>query len=208
MVNVDDVNIMGGSVHTSQNNKESFLVGSKETGLEVNADKTKCMIMSRNQNVGRSHHITFENSSFERVEEFKYMLTSLTYQNSIQEEVKSRLKSGNGLYHSVQNLLSSSLLSRKLKITIYRSIIFLVVLYGCETWSLKLREERRPRGFENRVLRRVFGPKRDVVTGEWGKLNNEELNDLYYSPNIFRVIKSRRMRWAGNVTCMWREEVY
>ena len=92
------------------------------------------------------------------------------------------LMSGNACYHSVQNLLSSSLLSKKVKIKIYRTIISPVVLYGCETWSLTLREERRLRVFENRVLRGVFGPKRDEVTGEWRKLHNEELNGLYCSP--------------------------
>jgi len=84
----------------------------------------------------------------------------------------------------------------------YRNIILPVVLYGCETWSLTLREERRLRVFENRVLRRIFGPKRDEVTGEWRKLHKEELNNLYSSPNILRVIKSRRMRWAGHVAHM------
>jgi len=85
--------------------------------------------------------------------------------------------------------LSSSSLSKNLKIKIYRTIILPFVLYGCETWSLTLREEHRLR-----VLRRIFGPKRDEVTGEWRKLHNEELSDLYCSPNIVRVIKSRRMR--------------
>jgi len=92
--------------------------------------------------------------------------------------------------HSVQNLLSYSLLSKNLKSKIYRTIILPVVLYGCETWLLTLREERRLRVFENRVLRRIYGPKRDEVTGEWRKLHNEELNDLYCSPNIVRVIRS------------------
>ena len=94
------------------------------------------------------------------------------------------------------------LLSINLKIKIYRTIILPVVLYGCETWSLTLREERRLRVFENRVLRRVFEPKRDEVTGEWRKLHNEELNDQYSLPNIVRVVKSRRMRWAGHVARM------
>jgi len=92
----------------------------------------------------------------------------------------------------VQNLLSSSLLSKNLKIKIYRIIILPVVLYGCETWSLILREERKLRVFENMVLRRIFGPRTDAVTGEWRRLHNEELNGLY-SSNIVRVIKLRRM---------------
>jgi hypothetical protein len=97
------------------------------------------------------------------------------------------------------------LLSRNLKIKIYRTLILPVVLYGCETWSLTLREERRLMVFENRVLRRVFGPRRDEVTGEWRKLHNEELNELYSLPNTVRVVKSRRMRWAGHVARMGEE---
>ena len=88
-------------------------------------------------------------------------------------------------------------------------IIWPVFLYGCETWSLTLREERWLRVFENRVLRRIFGPKRDEVTGEWRKLHNEELNDLYCSHNIVRMIKSRRMRWARHVARMGeRKSIY
>jgi hypothetical protein len=97
------------------------------------------------------------------------------------------------------------LLSKNVKIKIYRTIILPVVLYGCETWLLTLREERRLKVFENMVLRRIFGPRRDEVTGDWRRLHNEEINDLYSSTNIVRVIKSRRMRWVGHVARM-REE--
>jgi hypothetical protein len=157
------------------------------------------------RNAGRGHGVKIDNSSIERVEKFRYLGVMLTDQNSIQEETKSRLKLGNACYHSVQNLLSSRLLSRNLKIKIYRTYILPVVLYGCETWSLTLREECRLRVFQNRVLRRVFGLKRDEVTGEWRKLHNEKLNDLYSLPNIVWVVKSRRMRWAGHVACMGEE---
>jgi hypothetical protein len=101
--------------------------------------------------------------------------------------------------------LSSRLLSRNVKVKIYKTIILPIVLYGCETWSLTLREEHRLRMFENRVLRRIFGPKRDKVTGEWRKLHNEELHNLYSSPDIIRQVKSRQMRWAGHVAHMGEE---
>jgi len=104
-------------------------------------------------------------------------------------------------------LLSSSFLTENLKIKIYRAIILSFVLCGCETWSLTLREERRLRVSENKVLKRIFGPKREDVTGECRKLHNEELNDLY-SPNMVRAIKSRRMRWAGMWHVWKRGEVY
>jgi hypothetical protein len=107
----------------------------------------------------------------------------------MQEEIESTLNSGNACYHSVQSLLPSCLLSRNLKVKVHRTIILPVVLYVCETWSLTLREEHRLRVFENRVLRRIFGPKRDEVTGEWRKMHNGELHNLYSSPDIIRQIK-------------------
>jgi hypothetical protein len=94
------------------------------------------------------------------------------------------------------------LLSKNLKIRIYNTVILPVVLYGCETWSLTLREEHRLGVFLNRVLRRIFGLKRDEVTGEWRKLHNEELHDLYSSRSIIRILQARRMRWVGHVARM------
>jgi hypothetical protein len=123
------------------------------------------------------------------VQKLKYLGTTVTIQNFIQEETKRRLNSGNVCYYSVQNLLSSRLLSKNVIIRTHKTIILPVVLYGCEPWSLTLWEEHRLRVFENRVLRRIFGPKRDEVTGEWRKLHNEELRDLYCSPSIIRIIK-------------------
>jgi hypothetical protein len=98
---------------------------------------------------------------------YEYLGTKLTNQNSIAEEIKSRLRSGNACYYSVQNLLSSRLLSKNLKIKICRTIILPIVLYECETWSLTLREKRKLSVFENMMLRRIFGPRRDEVTEEW-----------------------------------------
>jgi hypothetical protein len=129
---------------------------------------------------------------------------TVTNQNLIQEEIKRRLNFGNACYYSVQNLLSSRLLLKNLKITIYKTKILPVVLYWCETWSLTIREEHRLRVFDNRVLRWIFGPKMDEVTGEWRKLHNEKLHDLYSWLSIIRIIKSRRMRWAGHVARMGR----
>jgi sorting nexin-29 len=112
LVYADDINILGGSVHTIMKNIEAVLFGGKEIGPEVNADKTKYMAMSLDQNEGRSHNINIDSSSFERLEEFKYVGKTLINQNSIQEEINSRLKSGNACYHPVQNILTSSLLSK------------------------------------------------------------------------------------------------
>jgi hypothetical protein len=150
--------------------------------------------MSHYPNSGQNQSIRIANESFEKVDKFKHLGTTLTNQNDIHDEIKSRLNSGNA-YFSVQNLLSSCLISKNLKIKMP------VVLYGCETWSLTLEEEHSLRVFENRVLRKIFGPKREE-DGSWRKLHNNELHSLYSSPNIVSVIESRRTRWAGHVARM------
>jgi hypothetical protein len=169
----------------------------------------KAIVIGRN-NKGIGHHHMFHqkhsikiaNRSSEDVVKFRYLGTTLTDQNCMDEEIKSRLNSGNACYHSVQSLLSSCLLFRNVKVKIYKTVILPVVFYGCETWSLTLKEEQRLKVFENRVLRRIFRPNRDEVTGEWRKLHNGELHNLYSSPDIIRQIRSRRMRLVGHVACM------
>jgi hypothetical protein len=124
---------------------------------------------------------------------------TVTNQNLIQEEIKRRLNFGNACYRPVQNLLSSCLLSKNVKIRIYKTIILPVVLCGCETSSLILRDEYGLGMVKNRVLRRLFG-KWDEVMGRWRKLHDKELRDFYSLPSV--MIKSRRMRWAGHVARM------
>jgi hypothetical protein len=124
------------------------------------------MLVSRCQKAGQRQSIKIGNGFFESVAKFRYLGTTLTDQNCIHEEIKSRLNSGNACYHSVQSLLSSRLLARNVKVKIYKTIIVPLVLFVCEMWSLMLREEHRLRVFENRVLRRIFGPKRDEVMEE------------------------------------------
>jgi hypothetical protein len=160
------------------------------------------MFVSRHQTTGQNHYIKAANKSFENVAKLKYLGTILTNQNCSHEETKSRLNSGNACYHADENLLSSRLLFNKVNFKIYKTIILPVVLHGCETWSLTLREDHRLRVSDNTVLRRILGPKRDEVTGRWRKLHNEELHNLYSSTYIIRITKSRRMRWAGHVVCM------
>ncbi|KAJ4428760.1 hypothetical protein ANN_25753 [Periplaneta americana] len=194
--------MLGENTQTIRKNTEILLEASRAIGLEVNPEKTKYMIMSRDQNIVRNGNIKIGDLSFEEVEKFKYLGATVTNMNDTREEIKRRINMGNACYYSVEKLLSSSLLSKNLKVRIYKTVILPVLLYGCETCTLTLREEHRFRVFENKVLRKIFGAKRDEVTGEWRKLHNTELHALYSSPDIIRNIKSRRLRWAGHVARM------
>jgi hypothetical protein len=208
LVYADYVKLLGDSVNTIKKDSETLLKASRDIGLEINIEKTKYMIMSRYQNSVQNQNIRIANESFEHVAKFKYLGTTLTNQNDIRDEIKSRLNSGNACYYSVQNLLSSRLISKNLRIKIYKTVILPVVLYGCETWSLTLTVEHGLRIFENRVLRKIFEPKREE-DGSWRKLHNDELHSLYSSPNIVRVIRSRRMRWAAHLARMGKgKDVY
>jgi len=142
------------------------------------------------------------NNPFGMVEQLKYFGTTMQIEVSFTKKLRADCSQGMLVIIQCRILLSSSLLSRNMTIKIYRTVILLVVLYGCETWSVTLKEEHSLRAFENRVLRRIFEPKRDEVRGECRRLYKEELYDLYSTRNIIQTIKSRRMRWAGLVAFM------
>jgi hypothetical protein len=140
LVYADDINLLGNSINTIKENIETLLEVSRDVGLEINAEKTKYIIMSCHPNSGQDQNIRIANESFENVAKFKYFGMTLTNQNDIHHEIKSRLNSGNACYHSVQNLLHSRLNIKTLKIKIYKTVTLPVVLHGFETWSFTLRE--------------------------------------------------------------------
>jgi hypothetical protein len=156
------VNLLQCNIDNIKKNPETLIDANKKVSLKINIQKTKYMLLSRQQNASQNGDIKIASRSFENVSQLKYLQLTVTNQNLIQEQIKRGLTSDNACHHSVQKLLSSHLLLKIIK----NILILSVVLYGCDTWSLTLREEHRLRLFENRVLRRIFGLRKDGVTEE------------------------------------------
>jgi folylpolyglutamate synthase/dihydropteroate synthase len=142
LIYADDMNLLGDDINTIKKNK-ALIDASKEVGLEVNAEKSKCMLVSRHQNADQNRDVKVADRFFQNVAQFKCLGMTVTNENLIQDEIKKRQISGNACYHSVQKLSSSRLLSKNVRVTLYKTVILHNVLYGCQTWSLTLREEQR-----------------------------------------------------------------
>ena len=198
----DDIAMLGTNSKYLKENLTALTDNAATLGLVINREKTKYMINTRNKTRWKNVK-NFEN--FERVETFKYLGGIVTENNDVSEEIKARLAAGNRCYFKFLYLLKSSLISRRLKLLIYKSIIKPVVLYGSETWTLTKTDEELIQRWERKVLRRIFGAI--CVDGFWRMRTNKELDLLYQSPTIVREVKARRIRWLGHVQRMEENRV-
>jgi len=193
----DDLDLLGETRDDVRRLCGELLETASRVGLEVNEGKTEYLVMTEERT--DEDPLDVGDLRFENVEEFRYLGSTVTSDNDMNREVTLRIQSGNRCLFSVGHLLSSRVLSRRAKLRIYNSVIRPCVLYGCDTWNLTVRMQERLLVFENRVLRRILGPKRDPVTGRFRMRPNEETRQLTGQPLITSVIKSRRLQWAGHV---------
>lgn len=173
-------------------------------GLHVNEKKTEYLLLSRDEVAVRKRlqPLVTENRKFKRVREFKYLGTVFNEGGSCEAEINARIQAGNRCYHSLGQLLKARNLSRQVKIRLYKTLIQPVVMYGCETWSIRRQDYCKLLVFERKVLRKIFGPVQDATTGEWRIRHNEELNSIYRHPTIVGLVRSKRLEWAGHVSRM------
>lgn len=191
----DDVVILAENKRDLEDMTKTLILETKTVGLKINDDKTKFMYFGRNQD--NSRYFTVENHNFEKVNEFKYLGTIISSNNSEQSEIQNRIISANRSLFAVNKLMSSKILSTHTKIRIYKTVIRPILLYGAESWTMDKATERKLITFENKILRKVFGPTNE--NGIWRIKHNKEIRDLFGAPDIVAEARSRRLRWAGHI---------
>ena len=193
----DDLDLLGESREDVRRLCAELLIQARRVGLEVNEEKTEYLVMARNRQ--DEAPLEVDGLSFKNVTEFRYLGSFVTSDNDIEYEVASRIQSGSRCLFSLGHVFRSRVLSRGAKLRIYNAVLRPIVTYGCETWNLTVRAQKRLLTFENKVLRRILGPKRDPLTGRLRMRSNEETRRLTGQPLITGIIKSHRLRWAGHV---------
>uniref|UniRef100_A0A8D9EGY4 Craniofacial development protein 2 n=1 Tax=Cacopsylla melanoneura TaxID=428564 RepID=A0A8D9EGY4_9HEMI len=194
----DDIAIMG---ENREEIERCMIVLERETnkvGLEINKEKTEYMIVGRN--ASQTTTVNVNGNNYKMVNSFKYLGTQLNSHNNIEEEIKIRIVNANRSFFALHNLFKSKISSRKSKMKIYKAVIIPVLTYGCETWPLTKQTEYKLQTFENKVLRKIFGPIRDLDSGTWKIRKNRDIWTLYNAPLITEVVKEHIMRWAGHVS--------
>lgn len=199
----DDVVILAESFEDVKTLTKVFIKEAGKVGLKTNDKKTKYMHFTRNQN-HREGSLQVDGHEFDHVHEFKYLGVIISNRNTDELEIQNRINSANKCFYACSRILASKSLSHKTKIRLYKAIICPVLLYGSETWKLNKKEEKQLIVFENRVLRKIYGPT--CEQGEWRRKHNREIRDLYNRPDIISEIKCRRIRWAGHL--LRREEEF
>ena len=196
----DDAALMGETYRGRDRQLGHFNVTGGRVGLEVSEDKTKVMKMAREERM--EDYIELGGFLLEEVDHVKYLGSIVCADNTMEEEILARIAGAFKCSWSINILLKSKLMSRKTKVQLYTTIVRPVLTYACETWTLTKKLERRLLVFENSVLRRMLGPVRDNVTGEWRIRHNRELRELTQLPPVTSHMRAQRLRWAGHVARM------
>lgn len=193
----DDVVIFAESLEEVGQLTKLFMEETGKVGLRVNDTKTKYIHFTRNPNNIDQGPLRVDGHEFEKVNSFKYLGVVISNKNTEETEIQNRLNLANGCFYALNKLMSSKLLSQTTKIRLYKTIISPILLYGAETWKLNKKEEKKLIVFENKVLRKIYGPV--FEEGEWRRRHNRELRELYKEPDLVCEFKCRRVRWAGHI---------
>ncbi|KAI5720190.1 hypothetical protein M8J77_003158 [Diaphorina citri] len=195
----DDIAMLGNNITEIEESLNTLEQRALQVGLKMNIDKTKFMLVSKTKNPTNPNTIRINNKTFERVSDFTYLGININEENRIDPEINCRMNNASRSLYSMNNVLKSKRISKNAKLKIYNTIIQPVLLYGSETWPLKQQIISRLQAFENRVLRKIFGPIFDMELNIWRRRKNAELRSLYNKPIISNIIRAKILQWAGHV---------